>query len=64
MKYGLPEMELDIFMNDTSTFITAIHVFQGWSTACMSPIETWVAWIKVLKLFGPEIIFKICRASF
>lgn len=32
--------------------------------ACRSPTETWVAWLKVLKLFGPKIIFKIYIGPF
>lgn len=31
---------------------------------CRSPIETQVAWLKVLKLFGPKIIFKIYIGPF
>lgn len=32
--------------------------------ACMIPTETWVAWLKVLKLFGPKIIYKIYIGPF
>lgn len=53
-----------LWMTNSSAFITIIDVFLGLNMACMSPTETRVAWLKVLKLFGPKIFFKVYMEPF